>query len=331
MMMPLRYTLYLLIGLGVGSLPDSSLLADSQSPKEAGQLTSPAPQLPQISIPRLKSPVDVFRQLLTLSSAEREKILASRPQETRKRLEEKLQEYQSMKPDERELRLRATQLRWYVLRLMQAPAVNRAAQISLIPDAADRQFVEYRIQLWDALSPAQQKDVLDYENAIHFTGTNAMNALPQDQREALMQKVTSWKALPEVQREKMSSQFQQFFELTEDEKHKALQTLPETERLQMEKTLQTFAHLPRERREKCIHAFNKLASMSNEERQDFLKNAARWEKMTPSERESWRNLVSRLPVMPPLPPGLGAPPLPPRTVVRKATPPPLPLVSSDSR
>ncbi|EEF58147.1 DUF3106 domain-containing protein [Pedosphaera parvula] len=341
MISPLRCTLWLMAGLGVGSLPGSLLLADSQSPPEAAKPASPAVLVPQPPPVTIKSPIDLFRQLLTMSTPEREKYLALRPLEIRKRLEEKLHEYQSMKPDERELRLRATQLRWYVLRLMQSPAVNRTAQISLIPDAADRQFVEYRIQLWDELSPAQQKDLLEYENAIHFTGndsqlgTNSINGLPQAQRDVLLQKVKNWEALPQEQRNMMSAQFQQFFELTENEKQKALQTLPEPERRQMEKTLKSFALLPKDRREKCIHAFNKFASMSNEERQDFLKNAERWEKMTPSERESWRNLVSRLPAMPPLPPGLGTPPLPgipslPRTV-RKATPPPLPLVSSDSR
>jgi hypothetical protein len=60
--------------------------------------------------------------------------------------------------------------------------------------------------------------------------------------------------------------------------------------------------------------------LSPEERQLFLRNAEKWEQMTPAERQSWRNLVntltllpvppSRLAPRPPLPPAF-KPPLPP--------------------
>jgi len=66
-----------------------------------------------------------------------------------------------------------------------------------------------------------------------------------------------------------------------------------------------------------IHSFEKFATMSLAERQEFLKSAERWSAMSPNERQSWRNLVARLQSMPPLPPGLGVPPLP-------RLPPPLP-------
>ena len=53
--------------------------------------------------------------------------------------------------------------------------------------------------------------------------------------------------------------------------------------------------------------------MSKAERDQFLKNAKRWEEMSPSERETWRRMVQEIPnAPPPLPPGLrNMPPLPP--------------------
>jgi hypothetical protein len=39
--------------------------------------------------------------------------------------------------------------------------------------------------------------------------------------------------------------------------------------------------------------------MSREERGSFLRNAARWQAMTPHERETWKQIVTKLPPMPP--------------------------------
>ena len=48
--------------------------------------------------------------------------------------------------------------------------------------------------------------------------------------------------------------------------------------------------------------------MAPEERTRFLRNAARWQEMTPTERKTWKELVTKLP---PLPPDFNAPPMPP--------------------
>ena len=85
---------------------------------------------------------------MAMKPDEREHYLAGRPPEIRKRFLAKIQEYESMNPEERELRLRATQLRWYLLPLMQTPATNRVAQLAAIPEA-DRQLVSERLQQWD--------------------------------------------------------------------------------------------------------------------------------------------------------------------------------------
>ena len=69
-----------------------------------------------------------------------------------------------------------------------------------------------------------------------------------------------------------------------------------------------FAKLPSVQRQVCIDSFRKFANMTPEQQLQFLKNAERWQAMTPSERETWRTLVTKLP---PLPPGFGVPQLPP--------------------
>jgi hypothetical protein len=47
--------------------------------------------------------------------------------------------------------------------------------------------------------------------------------------------------------------------------------------------------------------------MSNEDREEFMKNAQRWQKMSEAERQAWRDLVKQIAEMPPLPTGFVPP------------------------
>jgi hypothetical protein len=63
-------------------------------------------------VPKLRSPVDSFRALLVMPTAERRQFLASRNTNVQERLAQKIREYQALTPEQRELRLKATELRW---------------------------------------------------------------------------------------------------------------------------------------------------------------------------------------------------------------------------
>ena len=102
--------------------------------------TSGAPPLP----PLPKSPVESFRELLVMPSAERSKFLTVYPPPLRSRILEKIAEYQSLKPEERELPLQVTELRWYLLPLLDLPATNQTAQLAFIPPAM-RELVAPRL------------------------------------------------------------------------------------------------------------------------------------------------------------------------------------------
>src|SRR4051812_21202999 len=97
---------------GVAGLLWATLPAQVPAPELKIAETLPPPLPPP---PPLKSPVDLFRELLGLSLTERRQFLSNRAPIIQKRLLAKVREYESLKPDERELRLRATELRWYLL------------------------------------------------------------------------------------------------------------------------------------------------------------------------------------------------------------------------
>jgi hypothetical protein len=269
-------------------------------------------------LPSLGSPVDTFRELLGMTSEQRKSALAARPAETRQGLLAKLREYQSLQPEERELRLRATELRWWLLPFLRQPATNRIAQLAVIP-ADLRKLVDDRLAQWDLLPPDFQKELLDKEDSARLEALTVVQReqslarLPPERRVALEADLARWRALTEDQRRATCLQFDGYFNLTPREQKKVLSTLSETQRQQMEQTLRAFEQLPLEKRRVCVRSFEKFANLVPAERLQFLKNAKRWQQMSLAEREAWRNLVNNAPDWPPLPPGLGEtpPPLPP--------------------
>jgi len=242
-------------------------------------------------LPTIQPPVVFFRQLLVMAPAERNHSLTDRPPEVRTRILAKVHEYELLGPDERELRLRATELRWQLTPLLRVPPAARGSQLALVPEEM-RGLVQARLVQWDILPPPLQQEFLANDQALHYFA----HVEP------------AGRATATAQQQKIAEQFNQFFELTPAEKQQALTTLSEAERAQMEKTLRTFAQLPPPQRLQCVRNYAKFAGMSAAERTAFLKNAESWAKLTPQERQTWRDLVTHTPQWPPLPP---LPPPPP--------------------
>jgi hypothetical protein len=290
----LRQTFLWLAFCGAGLAMVFSLAAENSTNgfTPAKSFSAPAGLL----LPPPPSPVDFFRQLLAMTPDERGNFLAKRPPAIRERILAKVSEYQTLDPDERELRLRATELRWYLEPLLHSAATNRAAQLAQVPPDL-RDLAKSRLLEWDILPPPVQQEFLANGRTLHyFTNVDPTNN-PGD-------------AAAEKRRQ-IAAQFDQFFELTPAEKEKTLGALSPAEREQMEKTLQSFDQLPPQQRLECIRAFTKFAGMSPQDRADFLKNAERWAQMPPKDRQAWRDLVVRVPEWPPMPQSFIMPPMPP--------------------
>jgi hypothetical protein len=254
------------------------------------------------------SPVDFFRQLLAMTPDERENFLTNRPSAIRERILAKVGEYETLEPDERELRLRATELRWYLMPLLRESPTNRAARLAQIPDAI-RPLVQSRLEEWIILPPQLQQEFLENERILrYFAHVDVSNGPPEDRHHGPSDADRAhWDALSEAERRQIATGFNQFFELTPDEKKETLNTLSDAEQRQMEKTLQAFDKMPAAQRVECINAFAKFASMSASEQTEFLKNAARWSQMSPAERHAWSDLVTHVPEWPSLPVGFVMP------------------------
>jgi hypothetical protein len=255
------------------------------------------------------SPVDFFRQLLAMTPDERDDFLTNRPPEIRTRILAKIAEYEALDPNERELRLRATELRWYLMPLLRDSPTNRAARLAQIPDDI-RGLVQARLDEWSILPPTLKQEFLENEHILrYFTRLEVGNSASENfGRQPSETERMHWSELSEGEQHQVAAGFKQFFELTPDEKQAALNTLSEAERQQMEKTLQAFDKMPAAQRAECVNAFTKFASMTALEQAEFLKNAERWSAMSPAERQAWRDLVVNVPQWPPLPIGMTPPP-----------------------
>ena len=280
----------------------------------AAEVTNFSAVLP---VPPVRSPVEYFRELLAMNPDERRISLTNRPVESQRRILAKINEYKSLKPEESELRLEATELHYYLVQLLRTPATNRSAQLDLVPERT-RKLVENRLGEWDSLPEQLKQRILENEAMIQYFIERAVSLPPRPghlpeqitpaEQEKLDQSLRRWQSLTPEERAAVFKHFKRLFELRPEEKANVLGTLSEPERHQIEKTLEGFRNLTPIQRAQCMRSFEKFASLGVEDRRQFLKDAKSWEVMSPSERQTWRDLVYNLSHAPPLPPGLGGPP-----------------------
>ena len=264
------------------------------------------------------SPVEAFRKLLAMSVAERNGFLTNYPAATRERILAKLDQYQMLPPDFCDLRLRVTELRWYLLPLLKAPADQRTEKLKSVPEPY-KELVKQRLDEWDIWPPSLKDEVLEYQTTFScFVGRDAAgNAvalqqtvfedLSEKDRLGLERKLAEWQALPKDERLQLFACFEHYFELSEEEKEKTLDALSEPQRHETEKVLDPIEKRSKPQKEAYMAAFRQFAEMSPEQRQNFMKSAERWQKMSPAERQAWRDLVQQLSVAPPVPPGVSLP------------------------
>jgi hypothetical protein len=275
----------------------------------AASIAAPAfgPVLAADVLPPLPpSPIGEFRQWLT-NSAARQVALAKRSEKSRRTLEQKLEEYNSMPDEERNRRLdsmESMEIRFYLRPMMeQAPEQRDLRKVPVILQP----MVETRLEQWDKLRPALRREALDHELMLQYVSAPTprqaavLRAMPPEERQRLEQRVAQWTTLSAEEREKIEDRLGQFFRMAPAKQERALHNFPPKERLEMNNTLQVFSSLAPQEREQCLQSFTKFASMKADEQLAFLKNAERWQAMPPKDRETWREIVKSVPPMPPMP------------------------------
>ena len=269
--------------------------------------------------PPAPSPVEYFRQLLNAPEAEREKMLLRASAPKRAVLRRKCDDYHKLSPEEREKRLKRIELRFYLQPLMTRASSERGELFQQVPQEL-KPVVQERLEIWDRIPASLQQRMIENEMAVQYF-TRLKQASPEQQRALLLQykpeeraqleqKLSDWMKLGSEERRKSYEKFNRFFELPQEEQQKTLRVLSEAERHEMERTLAAFSKLPAAQRRLCVESFKRFSNLSPSERGEFLRNATRWQAMSPEERQQWKTLVNHLPPTPdatPVPPTPGLP------------------------
>lgn len=257
---------------------------------------------------------EFFRKLLSCTPAEQETLLAVKPVSARVVLQKKLEEYRALPPEEREARLRMLDLRSYLSSLLLMPPSNRVDRLAGIPEG-DRPLVEARLQLWDRLPADLQKEVRENEMAITYVVIGSVPrqdnlVVASTRRLQIESAVGRWKTLPRERQVEIYAHFQRIFATPPPKRPPMPVTLTVRDRQQMQLTLKQLDQMPSTQRTLCLSGFQKFTALSEQERSQFLRNAAQWQAMSVRERQTLSNLAHRLP---PAPPGL---------LLRSPSPPP---------
>lgn len=257
-----------------------------------------------------RNPVAVFRGLLAMRTDARVAALATKPEQLRAVLTTRLRDYDALPPVEREARLRATELRYYLNPLLTTLPATRAPQLATVPEGL-RTLVEERLAVWDKLPAEIQREILLDERLRQAMTRPAVGGafppLPPGLEPKVPANLAQWQALDTRQREQLLDNFTHYFRLDERGKTRVVAALPEPKRAEAARTLNQFEHLSAEERAACLTALKKLGQMTPEQQAQFYSNAEKWKQMPEAERARWRKVVIEFP---PLPPGAG--PQPPR-------------------
>ena len=266
----------------------------------------PSPATATAPVAPFVSPVQFFRDLLAMTPAEQESTLAPRTPRTRKALLNKVREYQALDPETRELRLRTTELRWYLKTLLPMEPARRSQALAAMP-ARDRASVAHRLAQWDRLSPGWRNEILKHERTMDWLRKQELESANRPGSREMEIRLTQWQTLSREKRVGMIDSFKKFFLLSKAEQEKTLAALPQSQRATIAPAIRRIEALPQAQRVECVNAFRQIASMPAERRQSFVRKASQWRQMTANERQTWTDLVVKFP---PLPPGFSGPPSP---------------------
>lgn len=106
-----------------------------------------------------RNPVAVFRGLLAMRTDARATELSTQPERLRAVLTTRLRDYDALPAVEREGRLRATELRYFLNPLLMTLPATRATQLATVPESY-RSLVEERLAAWDKLPAEIQREIL---------------------------------------------------------------------------------------------------------------------------------------------------------------------------
>ena len=272
--------------------------------EEVGTPPQRPPALPPPTPPPVVNPVRRFQELWKLDAGGREAALTGKTEWQQRYLRERLAEFDTLAPTEREVRLRLMELRYYLLMLVRTPPDQRTERLKEVP-AKDRDLLAERLQDWERLPANQQKELIENETMLSHlswfeTGSAeqreaSLRAWSPQTRQEFEADLYRWRGLQQAERERMTRNFNRFFDLSNRQKQEStLDRVSEADRANVS--------VPWPRLNNCLDRPVQVPRGAQSVRWNdggrtipvSLQNAARWQSMSPEEKRVWRQVATHI-------------------------------------
>lgn len=262
-----------------------------------------------------QSPVSHFRTILLKEKSERESFVIRQTPPVQSVLRRKIKEYEAMPATEREFRLTATELHYYLDPIFVDNRPVSTQSISGIPPHL-KVYANRAVGFWNQLETAHRdlllskKEAVSYLVGISYRSKTLESLTPKPSKE--------WNGL------------YHFLLLSEENQEKfcryhGLQISPE-----MNELLGYLNKLDMEKRKRCAHAFVCYLSFPSDLKNRFQSGVNDWAAKKPYERSIWREIAGKYPKINPVPFPPGMQSAAGQQAATKAYPP-FPTASSGSK
>lgn len=232
------------------------------------------------------SPISKFRTLLEWTPEERTQFVKKQPANVRQILERKILEYESLSDSQREFRLIATELHFYLEPLL---IDNRDIDISTVQDIPDhlRKYIDQSVAFWNRIKPAHRDLLLAKKEAVSYL--ISISSRLYDLEKLMPKPAPEWDNL------------YHFLQLPHKKQLSFMRASGIQPSPEMSNLLKAFQGLEVEEKRNCAHAFVCYLSFPDQLKTRFVDGLAQWSEKKPSERSIWREIAGKYPKIRPVP------------------------------
>nr|MBI1231025.1 hypothetical protein [Cytophagales bacterium] len=232
------------------------------------------------------SPIEHFRFILNLSSEDLEKYIVRQKPHVQAILRKKVEEYASLSIAEKDFRLRATELHYYLDSLLEHNSTVSLASLPPLPESL-REEIMRAVHFWNNLSNAQ-RDLLFTKKATisYLVSLSSENAPPMP-----------------VNRPAMSSEWANlyhFLQLPYEKQKDFLGSHKLNKAPKMQKVLEAFSKMSMDEKERSANALVCFLSFPRDLQDRVSDGLTHWNSLDPSERTVWREIAGRSPTIVPM-------------------------------
>lgn len=246
-----------------------------------------------------KSPVAQFRDLLSYSEDQQRAFVIKQAPEIQSILSSKLDEYRNLPSAQREFKLVATELHFYLDPVLKSHENIDRTLFSQAPSHVQH-YLNMAVEFWNGLSIPHRDLLLSKKAAVSYLISLSYKS---GESQSYDPSKSEWDGL------------YSFLLMPSDQQKAFLDSVDVNPSGTINKILTAFENLDEEERKRCAHAFVCYLSFPPQLKKQLNDGLHSWAEKPPIERSLWREIAEKYPKITPipLPPGMEVSPTAPLT------------------